>query len=165
MGILNVLVIVAMVVLFAGVGTVMGRARLQKLEASNKIFLERYPDAAKVYPYSRGSITSEAVRVHSVDGGLPEFFYEAGKSSGVAGIIATVIAGITGNGNNAGFYLKPGISAVEMSYYHNRPGIFYKNVTTTTDAVKKELKVEPNKKYLLGFDRKTTAFTLEETAG
>jgi hypothetical protein len=161
MGILNLLFIVVIVILFAVVGTVMGRARLQKLEASNKIFLEKYPDAAKVYPYSRASITSEAVQVHSVDGGLPEFFYEAGKLNG----IAAIIAGITGNGNNTGFYLKPGTSTVEMSYYHNRPGIFYKNVTTTTDTVKKEMKVEPNKKYLLGFDRKVETFTLEESAG
>ncbi|MDR1134315.1 MAG: hypothetical protein LBL05_09120 [Synergistaceae bacterium] len=161
MGISNVLFPVVMVVLFAVVGTVMGRTRLQKMEASNKIFLGKYPDAAKVYPYSRASITSEAVRVHSVEGELPEFFYEAGKSNA----IAAVIAGITGKGNTSGFYLKPGISTVEISYYHNRPGFFYKNVTTSTDTVKKELKTEPNKKYLLGFDRKAETFTLEETAG
>jgi hypothetical protein len=165
MGILNVLFIAAAVILFAVVGTAMGRARLQKLEVSNKIFLEKYPDAAKVYPYSRASITSEAVRVHSVDGELPEYFYEAGKSGGITAVIAAGIAGITGNSNNTGFYLKPGTSAVEISYYHNRPGVFYKNVTTTTDTVKRELKTEPNGKYLLGFDRKAETFTLEEIAG
>jgi hypothetical protein len=161
MSILNLLFIVVIVILFAVVGTVMGRVRLQKMGASNKNFLEKYPDAAQVYPYSRASISSEAVQVHSVDGELPEFFYEAGKING----IAAIIAGITGNSNNTGFYLKPGTSTVEISYYHNRPGFFYKNVTTTTDAVKKELKVEPNKKYLLGFDRKEKNFTLEESAG
>jgi hypothetical protein len=161
----NVLFFVVIVILFAVVGTAMGRTRMQKLEASNKIFLEKYPDAAKVYPYSRASLTSEAVRVHSVEGELPEFFYEGGKSTGIVASIASVIASITGNGNTSGFYLKPGISTAEISYYHNRPGIFYKNVTTTTDTVKKELKVDPNKKYLLGFDRKAETFTLEETAG
>jgi hypothetical protein len=164
MGILNVLFLVAVVIVFAVVGKYMGQARLQKLKASNKVFLEKYPDAAKVYPYSRASISSEAVRVHSVEGELPEFFYESEASNGIAGIVASVIAGITGNGNTSGFYLKPGISTVEISYYHNRPGIFYKNVTTTTDTVKKELKVDPNKKYLLGFDRKAKTFTLEESA-
>jgi hypothetical protein len=162
---LNVLFLVVVVILFAVVGTAMGRTRLQKLEASNKIFLEKYPDAAKVYPYSRASISSEAVRVHSVEGELPEFFYEGRASSGITGIIASAIGGITGNSNTSGFYLKPGISTVEISYYHNRPGVFYKNVTTSTDTVKKELKTEPNKKYLLGFDRKAEAFTLEERAG
>ncbi|MDR0382542.1 MAG: hypothetical protein LBH50_00975, partial [Spirochaetaceae bacterium] len=137
--------------------------RLQKMEASNKAFLEKYPDAAKVYPYSRNSITSEAVQVHSVDGGLPEFFYEAGKLSGMAAITG-IIGSITGSGNNTGFYLKPGTTTVEISYYHNRPGIMYKNVTTTTDAVKKELQVEPNKKYRLGFDRQAETFSLEESA-
>lgn len=161
MGILNLLFIVVILIVIAVVGTVMGRMRLQKLEASNKVFLEKYPDAAKVYPYSRSSITSEAVQVYTVDGGLPEFFYEAGK----LGAIAAIIAGITGSGGNAGFYLKPGVSTVEMRYYHNRPGFFYKNVTTTTDAVKRELKAEPDKKYLLGFDRKAETFTFEETAG
>jgi hypothetical protein len=160
MGIFNVLFIVVIVILIGGVGTVMSRARLQKAEASNKVFLEKYPDAAKVYSYSRSAIVSEAVQVYTVDGAPPEFFYDAGKSNG----IAAIIAGITGKNTTAGFYLKPGTSTVELSYYHNRPGIFYKNVTTTTDAVKKELEVEANKKYLLGFDRKTNTFTLEETA-
>jgi hypothetical protein len=164
MGILNVLFIAVIMIGFVVVSRVMGRARLQKLEESNRVFLERYPDAAKVYPYSRSSISSEAVRVHSVDGALPEFFYETENSGGIVSIITGVIANITGNGNNSGFYLKPGTSVVEISYYHNRPGVFYKSVTTTTDAVKKEFQVEPNKKYLLGFDRKAEAFTLEETA-
>jgi hypothetical protein len=156
----NVLFPIVVLVAFAAVGTYMGRIRLQKLEASNKVFLEKYPDAAKVYPYSRTSITTEAVRIHTVDGEGPEFFYEAGKLNPVAAIIA----GLTGNGSNSGFYLKPGTSTVEMSYYHNRPGFFYKNVTTSTDAIKKELAVEAGKKYLLGFDRKENTFTLEETA-
>jgi hypothetical protein len=159
-----VLFIAVIAIGFVIVSRVMGRARLQKLEESNRIFLERYPGAARVYPYSRSSISSEAVRVHSVDGALPEFFYEAGNSTGIASIIAGVIATITGNGDSSGLYLKPGTSAVELSYYHNRPGIFYKNVTTTTDTVKMELKAEPNKKYRLGFDRKAATFTLEETA-
>jgi hypothetical protein len=160
MGILNVLFLIVVLAAFAVVGTYMGRMRLQKLAVSNKAFLEKCPDAAKVYPYSRTSITSEAVRIHTVDGEPPEFFYESGKTGG----IATIIAGLTGNGSNSGFYLKPGTSTVEMSYYHNRPGVFYKNVTSTTDAIKKELAVEANKKYLLGFDRKEKTFTLEETA-
>jgi hypothetical protein len=100
-----------------------------------------------------------------VEGEPPEFFYEAGASNGITGIVKSAIDGITGNSAGSGFYLKPGTSTVEISYYHNRPGIFYKNVTTSTDTVKKELKTDPNKKYLLGFDRKAETFTLEETAG
>jgi hypothetical protein len=163
MGILNVLFIVVILAAFAGVSMYMGRARTQKLEASNKIFLEKYPGAARVYPYSRSSITSEAVRIHSVDGQPPEYFYEAGQAGAVAAIIASVTASITGNGSNSGFYLKPGTSTVEMSYYHNRPGLMYKNVTTSTDAIKMDLAVEANKKYRLGFDRKGNTFTLDET--
>jgi hypothetical protein len=160
MGFLNLLIMVAIVIVFAVVGTAMGRARAQKMEVSNKLFLEKCPDAAKVYPYSRSSITTEAVRIHTVDGGTPEFFYESGKQNP----IAAIIAGITGNGSSSGFYLKPGTSVVEMSYYHNRPGFFYKNVTTTTDAVKKDIQVEPKKKYSLSFDQKAGTFSLEEIA-
>jgi hypothetical protein len=160
MGILNVVFVIAIVVAFAMVGTAMGRKRLEKMKASNKTFLEKYPDAARVYPYSRSAIVSEAVRIHTVDGEFPEFFYDdPGKVSGVA----SIIAGITGNGSTSGFYLKPGTSTVEMSYYHNRPGIFYKNVTSTTDVIKKDLAVEANKKYLLGFNQNEKTFTLEET--
>jgi hypothetical protein len=161
MNIMSLLFPAAAAVLIVVVGTAMSRGRLQKMEGSNKAFLEKYPDAAKVYPHSRASITSEAVQVYSVDGELPEYFYEAGKAGGIAAILASV----SGNNNFSGFYLKPGTSTLELSYYHNRPGFFYKNVTTTTDTVKKELNAEPNKKYLLGFDRKTNSFTLEETAG
>jgi hypothetical protein len=149
---------------FVVVGTAMNRKRLEKMEASNKVFLEKYPNAARVYPYFRTAIISEAVRVHTVDGEPPELFYETGKSSSIVSIVTSVIAGITGNGANSGFYLKPGTSTVEMSYYHNRPGFFYKNVTSTTDAIKKELAVEAGKKYLLGFDRKEKTFTFEETS-
>jgi hypothetical protein len=39
----------------------------------------------------------------------------------------------------------------------------YKNVTSTTDVIKKDLTVEANKKYLLGFDRKEKIFTLQES--
>jgi hypothetical protein len=94
-----------------------------------------------------------------VNGRPPGFFYEAGKFGG----IAAIIAGLTGNGSNSGFYLKPGVSTVEMSYCHNRPGILYKNATTATDAIKKDLAVEGNKKHLPGFDRKENTFTLKET--
>ncbi|MDR0449828.1 MAG: hypothetical protein LBH26_01010, partial [Treponema sp.] len=139
MGILNFLFLIGVLIIIAVVSTYMGRARMQKAGASNKVFLEKYPGAAKVYPYSRASISSEMVMVHSVDGQSPEFFYESGKNNSIVASITAVIATITGKGGNgSGFYLKPGTSAVEMSYYHNRPGIFYKNVTSTTDVIKKE---------------------------
>jgi hypothetical protein len=164
MGILNVVFVLVILIAFGAVSMVMGRKRLEKLGASNRVFLEKHPDAARVYPYSRSSITSEAVRIHSVDGGLPELFYEAQKSTGIAALINSVIASVKGDATAAGVYLKPGTSTVELSYYHNRPGIMYKNVTTTTDVVQKDLTVEANKRYTLSFDRNTKTFTLEESA-
>jgi hypothetical protein len=38
----------------------------------------------------------------------------------------------------------------------------YKNVTESTDVVKKVLVVEANKSYRLGFDRKAEQFAFEE---
>jgi hypothetical protein len=162
MGIFNVLFIIVILIAFGVVGMAMNRKRLEKMEASNKVFLEKYPHAARVYPYFRAAIISEAVRVHTVDGEPPELFYETGKSGGIASLVSSVIAVVTGNGANSGFYLKPGTSTVEMSYYHNRPGFFYKNVTSTTDTVKMELTVEADKKYNLGFDRNNKNFILKE---
>jgi hypothetical protein len=162
MGILNVVFIIVILIAFGVAGTAMGRKRLEKLAESNRAFLEKYPDAARVYPYSRASITSEAVRIHTVNGELPEFFYDAEKINGIGAIIGSVIAAISGSGSPAGFYLAPGTSTVEMSYYHNRPGIMYKNVISSVEAIKKELTVEANKGYTLGFDRKEEIFTLKE---
>jgi hypothetical protein len=119
---------------------VFGVVRLRGAKASNKNFLTEHPDAAKVYLVAKALITTEAARVHSVNGGKPESFFEGSKS---------------------GFYLAPGRSSVEISYTYSRPGVLHKTVTTSTGAVKKELVAEANKSYFLGFDRKAQNFTFE----
>ncbi|MDR1329255.1 MAG: hypothetical protein LBK23_06610 [Oscillospiraceae bacterium] len=116
--------------------------RLRGARASNKSFLAEHPDAAKVYLVTKALVATEAARVHSVNGGKPENFFEGSKN---------------------GFYLAPGRSSVEISYTHSRPGVLHKSVTTSTGVVKKELVTEANKSYFLGFDRKAENFTFELT--
>jgi hypothetical protein len=113
-------------------------SRMKKTKASNRDFLARYPGAAKIYLSARALIASEAVNVQSVNGGVPQIFYEKGKT---------------------GFYIVPGKSIVELIYTHNRPGILYKNISESTGIVKKEIETEPNGCYILGYDRKEKTFT------
>ena len=113
----------------------------KKMKKGVANYLEENPDSAKVYLTTKALITSEAVQVHSINNELPANFVEKGKT---------------------GFYLKPGDNTAEISYTYTRPGVMYKTVTKSTDVVKKELTVLPNKSYLIGFDRKAEDFTFEE---
>jgi hypothetical protein len=116
-------------------------SKMRKMKDSNREFLTNHPDAAKVYLTTRAFITSEAVSVYTVDGEAPQNFSERGKT---------------------GFYAIPGERIVEARYAYQRPGVFYKTVTTTYGPVKKELILEAKKNYKLGFDRKAESFTLAE---
>jgi hypothetical protein len=130
------------IIIAVTVGVMMyNKKRMGEMQSSNRDFMARHPDAAKVYLTTRAFITSEAVKVHSVNGGVPELFAEMGKS---------------------GFLVLPGTCTVEVSYSYTRPGVLHKNVTTTTDVVKKELVTEARKNYLLGFNRDENVFTFEE---
>jgi len=118
--------------------------RLNKVKALNQKFLAKYPDAAKIYLTYKALITSEAVTVHTVDGGAPIFFSEGVKS---------------------GFYTVTGSHEVLMSYSHSRPGVMYKMVTKTYGPEKREILTEPNKIYKLSFDRKDETFVFDELSG
>ena len=114
------------------------RNKSMKNDSAN--FLKNHPDAAKVYLTVKALITTEAVTVYTVDGKAPSRFLEGGKT---------------------GFYVVPGNTKVEMSYSYTRPGVLHKTVTTSTDVVEKVLETEPNRSYVLGFDRKAECFTFE----
>jgi hypothetical protein len=116
-------------------------ARSKKLKTAGQNFLVEHPDSVKVYLTTKALITIEAVTVHGIDGKNPSPFIENGKS---------------------GFYTIPGKRMVEMSYTYSRPGLLHKTVTQTVGPVKKELVIDMNKSYLLGFNRQEEAFTFEE---
>jgi hypothetical protein len=133
---------VFIIMAFVFIGTaVYNIIRMRGMKSSNRNFIGEHPDIAKIYLTVKALITSEAVTVTAVDDEPPEYFTENGKT---------------------GFYAVPGNRVIEMSYTHNRPGIIYKNVTTTVGPVKKELIIAANKTYLLGFDRKEETFTFTE---
>jgi hypothetical protein len=115
--------------------------RSRKLKISGQNFLAAHPDAARVYLTVKAFITAEAVTVHAVDGEIPGSFMEGGKT---------------------GFYAVPGKRTVEMSYTYSRPGFFHKTVTHTIGPVKRELVIDADKNYLLGFNRREETFTFEE---
>jgi hypothetical protein len=128
----------------------------QKTVAIGKKFLDDHPDAAKVYLTCKISLVTEIINVLFVDGEAPVPFIEAGK-------LPVVIAGLPGCKN--GIYLQPGTRTLDVQYTRNRPGVFYKNVRTTTGLVKKEIVVEAGKNYLLAFNREEEVFTLTEVPG
>jgi hypothetical protein len=144
------------IVAFVAVAYLYSNAMHQKNVAAGKKFLAEHPDAAKIYLAAKLSLASEAVYVTSVDGEYPATFSEPGK-------LPIAIPGLPGSKN--GIYVLPGTRALELQYTHQRPGIMYKNVTTSTGLVKKDIVAEANKSYLLGFDRKAEAFTFEEYRG
>jgi hypothetical protein len=144
------------IVVFIGAAYFYSQAMNQKTVAAGKKFLAEHPDAARVYLAGKVSLASEMVYVTSVDGEYPVLFSEPGK-------LPIVIPGIPGSKN--GIYVLPGTRALEVQYTHNRPGVIYKNVTTSTGTVKKDIVVEAGKRYLLGYNRKEEAFTFEEYHG
>jgi hypothetical protein len=115
--------------------------RNKKMKTSGQNFLAEHPEAVKVYLSVKALITSEMVTVYTADGEIPSRFIENGKS---------------------GFYAIPGKRTVEMSYTYSRPGLLHKTVTQTIGPVKKELVIEGNKNYRLGFNRQEETFTFEE---
>lgn len=56
----------------------------------------------------------------------------------------------------------PGTVVLEVRYTYTRPGIMYKNVTTTYGPTNIELALEKEKEYTLTFDRKEENFKLSE---
>jgi len=114
---------------------------MKKMKKDVAKFKEENPDAAKILLTTKAFITQEAVMIYSVDGEKPIKFSEKGKT---------------------GVYVKPGDRKIEVSYTYTRPGIMYRNVTKSTGAVQKEVTVEPNRTYKIGFDRKAEEFIFEE---
>ena len=111
-------------------------------KAKAEQYLSEHPDAAKVYLQNgMKGLTHEATTVISVNDEPPQLFYEKMKQ---------------------GVLLLPGTNILEVTYAWNKPGILRKNVTTTYEASKQEVEVEPGKNYRLGFDRDAESYTFEE---
>lgn len=78
-------------------------------------------------------------------------------------LYARVISGEAAIFNEKAKYIvcaEPGDIVLEVTYTYTRPGVLYKNVTTTWGPAKVELNVERGKDYLLSFDKKEEQFKL-----
>ena len=78
-------------------------------------------------------------------------------------LYARVISGEAAIFNEKAKYIvcaDPGDIVLEVTYTYTRPGVLYKNVTTTWGPAKVELNVEKGKDYLLSFDKKEEQFKL-----
>ena len=78
-------------------------------------------------------------------------------------LYARVISGEAAIFNEKAKYIvcaDPGDIVLEVTYTYTRPGVLYKNVTTTWGPAKVELNVERGKDYLLSFDKKEEQFKL-----
>jgi hypothetical protein len=137
----NILTFIVIGVVIA-ISVVFNVTKFKSLKKTKQNYLEKHPDAVKVYLSLKTLVALGSVTVHSVDGDEPAFFMENVKR---------------------GFYAMPGNRMVEMSYSQSRPGIIHKSVTKTYGPYKKELIIEPNKNYLLGFDGGQETFTFVET--
>lgn len=106
-----------------------------------KKFFKKHPEAAKIYVMKKSFFTKEIVEIHAIDNQAPVHFKEK-REKGVLVI--------------------PGVRTLEVSYTYSRPGLRYHAVTRSTDIIEKEIEVEKNKSYLLGFDRKIEQFYFDE---
>jgi heme/copper-type cytochrome/quinol oxidase subunit 2 len=138
---MNNMLTFAVIGVVIAVSVVYNVVKFKSLKETKQKYLEEHPDAAKVYLSLKALVALGSVTVHSVDGGEPAFFMENVKR---------------------GFYAMPGKRTVEMSYSYSRPGVIHKHVTQTYGPYKKELVIEPDKNYLLGFDREQETFTFAE---
>ena len=130
-----------MMVLFVIVGIVFSISKNSKYKKDKTNFLEKHPNASKIYEVINGVIVSGGVEIHAIDGEVPVTFLETGK---------------------AGKYIAPGKHRIQISASHTRPGIMYKTVTKSTGTIDKMVDIEPNSSYELSYDRKTAEFSLEK---
>lgn len=112
-----------------------------KVRSDNrKEFLVQHPDAARIHAQRVAfAIKQKTLRIISVDGQQPVFF-----SSGM----------------NQGVLVTPGSHVLEVSFETQRPGIMYRNVTTTYEPCKIEIEAEAYGNYELRFNEKAQNYEL-----
>lgn len=116
-------------------------SRIKKHRQAAEAYATEHPDAARVLLGTSVGITSESMVIHRIDNDAPVLFTEKTKQ---------------------GFYALPGSHIIDVEYNYTRPGVVYKNVTTSTGVTRQEIEVEAGKRYVLRFDRKAEHFVFEE---
>ena len=130
-------------ILFVTTFTFISINKNKKHKSELNEFMEKYPDASKIYEVVKGvaGIYASGVEIHAVDGELPLKFIEKGKS---------------------GVWVSPGEHCIQVEASHTRAGIIYKSVTKSTGTIDKLVDIKPYTSYDLHFDRKTSIFSFKE---
>ncbi len=115
--------------------------KVKKHRQAADAYATEHPDAARILMGTSVGITSESMTVHQIDNDAPVLFTEKSKQ---------------------GFFALPGSHIIDVEYSYTRPGVVYKNVTTSTGVTRQEIEVEAGKRYVLRFDRKAEHFVFEE---
>jgi hypothetical protein len=131
-----ILIIIAAVVIFY-IPFMLMYLRKKKINAS--VFLEKNPDAARVYIVGAASGT---LTVLSVGGDVPNTFVEGIKQ---------------------GFFLLPGESVLDVQYTWSRPGVLHRVVTTTVGPTKIKVTADARKSYDIRYDKKAEEYVFTET--
>lgn len=125
-------------IVFVIVGIVMIIVNFKTNKKRKNNYLEKYPNAVKVYAKTTNVVVANSqVTIGLVDGETPAYF-------------------------NGGTYVKPGKSILTVKFDSSRVGVFYKTVNTTTDFVEIEVDLQEGKEYLISFDKKQEQFKIEE---
>lgn len=141
----------------------------QKISEMSNI-KDTHPDVSKIYVFSKSDktgfgsdisigvlkINNDPVRI------LDEKTGSYSTEMNFEGHNWQAIMDETNKYNFMAFYVVPGKNTITAQYFNQREGLKYDTVTKYTDPITFDINPEPNKSYLLNFDKDLVEFTLEE---
>ncbi len=132
-------IVIGAVIIIYGIFMIIHMSNKKK---KNDAFESEHPEAAKVYlKQGMDGIYSTSITVFTVNGVATHTFYKGTKS---------------------GFYLLPGESEIQVQAGYSRPGVMYKNVTTTVGPLMLKVTAEAQKSYTISLNRKENKFEFTE---
>lgn len=135
--IIYILIVLISFILYAVVRKI---AKGNEIKA-RELFLEKYPNAVKVYiQKSGGFVVNSNLYVHTVNGAPAVIFNDE---------------------EGHGFYCNVGKSIVEAEHAITRPGIIYKNVTKSTGTAKIEIETKEKEEYFFYYNKESKNFVVD----
>lgn len=128
-------------ILFFGYGIFSMIVNKKAIKKTEKSFLEKNPNAVKIYTKSGGFIIHNKMDIYNVNDEVAVNFSDE-KGYGV--------------------YAIPGNNKIEVEFSWTRPGILHKKVTTSTGVVTFEVELKSNRAYILTYDKKENEFKIDE---
>lgn len=110
-------------------------------KASKEKWLANHEGAVKINLETKTTIITQNSLYANVISGDAAVFFENGKYI---------------------IYSMPGQTVLELTYTYTRPGVLYKNVSTTWGPSRIEINVKAGKEYTLTFNKKEEDFKLSE---